>query len=113
MCVLSVVASWLHELSKTERAFNGWCRGFDSKANFVTFKPKVNANRVFKGLLDKGVLVKNLGNLPVIGHCLRVAVGLPSMDEKFLHALRQVFDEIELVYNTILGDILWVGFAAF
>ena len=66
---------------------------FDSKANFVTFKPKMDADRVYKGLLNKGIAVKNLGTLPVIGHCLRVTVGLPSMNVRFLNALRQVLEE--------------------
>lgn len=62
----------------------------DSKANFVTFRPKADADRVFKGLLDKSIVVKNLGDLPVIGHCLRVTVGLPEMNDLFLNALDEV-----------------------
>ena len=58
--------------------------------NFVTFKPKMNANRVYKRLLDKGIVIKNLGNLPVVGHCLRVTVGLPYMNARFLNALKDI-----------------------
>ena len=63
---------------------------FDSKANFVTFKPEMDADRVYRGLLERGIVVKNLGSLPVIGHCLRVTVGLPEMNKAFLKGLREV-----------------------
>jgi histidinol-phosphate aminotransferase len=53
----------------------------------------VDADRVYRGLLERGIVVKNLGSLPVIGHCLRVTVGLPYMNDKFLNALRQVLNE--------------------
>lgn len=65
---------------------------FDSKANFVTFKPYKDAERVYHRLLEKGIMIKNLGNLPVIGHCLRVTVGLPYMNDQFLNALKQILE---------------------
>ncbi|NWF86652.1 histidinol-phosphate transaminase [Candidatus Bathyarchaeota archaeon] len=64
----------------------------DSKANFVTFKPKAGVERVYRGLLEKGVVVKDLGELPVIGHCLRVTVGLPYMNDVFLRTLKDVLN---------------------
>jgi len=68
---------------------------FDSKANFVTFKPNAGVERVHKGLLEKGVVVKDLGDLPVIGHCLRVTVGLPHMNDLFLRVLKEVLNELD------------------
>jgi histidinol-phosphate aminotransferase len=50
----------------------------------------VDAERVYRGLLERGIVVKNLGSLPVIGHCLRVTVGLPEMNEVFLKGLCEV-----------------------
>ncbi|MGB9672445.1 MAG: pyridoxal phosphate-dependent aminotransferase, partial [Candidatus Norongarragalinales archaeon] len=76
-------------LIKELRSISG-VRVFDSKANFVTFRPEMDADRVYKGLLERGVVVKNLGSLSVIGHCLRVTVGLPEMNEAFVKALRGV-----------------------
>jgi histidinol-phosphate aminotransferase len=63
---------------------------YDSKANFVTIKPHSDAEAIYRKLLEKGILIKNLGNLPVIGHCLRVTVGLPQMNSQFLDTLKQV-----------------------
>jgi histidinol-phosphate aminotransferase len=73
----------------------GGVKVFDSKANFVTFKPEMDADRVYRGLLERGIVVKNLGSLPVIGHCLRVTIGLPHMNDKFLDALKLVLKENE------------------
>jgi len=91
-----VVEGWISrvkeergKLIKELRSIGG-IKVFDSKANFVTFRPDVNAVRVYKGLLERGIVVKNLGSLPVIGHCLRVTVGLPEMNDVFLKALRKV-----------------------
>ena len=66
---------------------------FDSKANFVTFKPHTGADRVHRELLERGIIIKNLGNLPIIGRCLRVTVGLPYMNDRFLHALKLILKD--------------------
>jgi histidinol-phosphate aminotransferase len=106
----TVVARFVERLLDRRDVVNGWIsrvkeereklmkelrsigdvKVFDSKANFVTFKPYVNAERVYRGLLERGIVVKNLGSLPVIGHCLRVTVGLSEMNEVFLKGLREV-----------------------
>lgn len=66
---------------------------FDSKTNFVTFRPRKDAERTYLELLRKGIIIKNLGNLPVIGRCLRVTVGLPHMNDQFLDALKQILED--------------------
>jgi len=73
------------------KALNG-IEVFDSKANFVTFRPQENAEIIHKILLEKGIRTKNLGDLPVIGHCLRVTVGLPDMNTHFVDTLKQILD---------------------
>jgi histidinol-phosphate aminotransferase len=71
----------------------GGVRVFDSKANFVTFNPHKDVDRICERLLEEGIIVKNLGELPVIGDCLRVTVGLPYMNDQFLNALRLILKE--------------------
>lgn len=63
---------------------------FGSKTNFVTFKPRKYAEGMYNELLKRGIVVKNLGDLPVIGHCLRVTVGLPYMNDRVLKALSEI-----------------------
>ena len=65
---------------------------FESKTNFVTFRPRENVERICYELLRKGIIIKNLGNLPVIGHCLRVTVGLRHMNDRFLEAISEIMD---------------------
>jgi histidinol-phosphate aminotransferase len=60
---------------------------FNSAANFVTFTPFKEADYIHGQLIRSGILVKNLGKLPVIGHSLRVTVGLRDMNDSFLKAL--------------------------
>jgi histidinol-phosphate aminotransferase len=90
---VGVVQEWT-EMIKEERARLikelrgiGGLEVLDSKANFVTFRPYADAKRVYLELLEKGIAVKDLGDLPVIGRCLRVTVGLPHMNDRFLKAM--------------------------
>ncbi|MGQ0846339.1 MAG: histidinol-phosphate transaminase [Sporichthyaceae bacterium] len=57
-----------------------------SDANFVLFGLFADAAAVWRGLLDHGVLIRDVG-LP--GR-LRVTVGLPAENDAFLEALRKV-----------------------
>jgi histidinol-phosphate aminotransferase len=60
---------------------------YQSDANFILFKVE-NSESVFKGLLEKGVLVRNMKGL--INGCLRVTVGTPKENTAFLKALKRL-----------------------
>jgi histidinol-phosphate aminotransferase len=62
---------------------------FKSVANFILFRT-AGAQRVFEGLKERRVLVKNLhGSHPALNNCLRVTIGTPDENEHFLSALRE------------------------
>jgi histidinol-phosphate aminotransferase len=61
---------------------------FPSDANFVLFQPPRDAREVWQGLLDRGVLVRDLS--AVVPHGLRVTVGTPHEVDLFLKALEEV-----------------------
>ena len=62
---------------------------FPSEANFLTFRV-AGASAVFAGLLRRGVLIKNLGAAhPLLRDCLRVTVGTPDENGRFLTALSE------------------------
>jgi histidinol-phosphate aminotransferase len=65
-------------------------RLFPSEANFLLLRlVKRPASAVFAGLKAAGVLVKNLhGAHPTLDNCLRVTVGTPAENDRFLEALR-------------------------
>lgn len=60
---------------------------YPSEANFILFKTK-NANAVYKRLIKKGVLVRNIGG--VIKNALRVTIGTPEENDQFLKTLKKV-----------------------
>jgi histidinol-phosphate aminotransferase len=63
-----------------------------SHANFVSFRIG-HARRAYRRLLELGVIVRPIESYGLPEH-LRVSIGLPAENEKFLHALEQVLAEI-------------------
>lgn len=61
---------------------------YPSAANFVLFRPVRPAAEVWRGLLDRGVLVRDLSD--AVDGCLRVTAGAPDEDDRFLAALEEV-----------------------
>ncbi|HEX5936445.1 MAG TPA: histidinol-phosphate transaminase [Actinomycetota bacterium] len=61
---------------------------FRSDANFVLFQPSRDAREVWRGLLDRGVLVRDLSE--VVPNGLRVTAGTPHEVDLFLEALEEV-----------------------
>jgi histidinol-phosphate aminotransferase len=62
---------------------------YPSEANFLLFRV-ANAKAVFDGLKQRGVLIKNLnGGHPMLKECLRVTVGTPEENMKFIAALQE------------------------
>jgi len=63
-------------------------RPFPSEANFILFRIP-GASEVFAGLKQRGILIRNLhGSDPALEQCLRVTVGTPGENSKFLDALK-------------------------
>jgi histidinol-phosphate aminotransferase len=62
---------------------------YPSEANFILFRVAA-ADAVFGGLRERGILIKNLhGSQPSLENCLRVTVGTPEENDRFLEALRE------------------------
>jgi histidinol-phosphate aminotransferase len=64
-----------------------------SDANFVLFRPLGRSgDAVWQGLVDRSVLVRNCSSWghPRLVDCLRVTVGTPDEDDRFLSALTEV-----------------------
>lgn len=60
---------------------------YPSDANFILFRV-ANADSIYRNLLKKGVLVRDLTG--VVENCLRVTVGTPGENALFLKTLKQV-----------------------
>ena len=62
-----------------------------SGANFVLFRPRdTNGAEVWQQLLARSVLVRNCASWPGLAGCLRVTIGTPEEDDKFLDALEEI-----------------------
>jgi len=61
-----------------------------SDANFILFRPLAKpADRVWRALLERSVLVRNCSDWAGLPGCLRVTVGTPSENNQFLQALEE------------------------
>lgn len=66
---------------------------FDSAANFLLLKVR-DADRVFAGLKQRGILVKNVSRMhPLLAGCLRTTIGSPEENDAFLRALAASLEE--------------------
>ena len=78
-------------LFKTLNVMKG-VQAWPSQANFILFRVEQgDADRVFEGLRQHGVLIKNLNPAGgLLKNCLRVTVGTPEENAAFLGALEAV-----------------------
>jgi histidinol-phosphate aminotransferase len=61
-----------------------------SDANFILFRPReVEARALWQALLDRGVLVRDCSSWNGLRGCLRVTVGAPWENERFLTAMKE------------------------
>lgn len=61
-----------------------------SSANFVLFRPtERDGSAVWQSMVDQSVLVRDCATWPGLDGCLRVTIGTPDEDDRFLDALRK------------------------
>lgn len=65
-----------------------------SGANFILFRPEsVDGDEVWKRLVDRSVLVRNCASWPRLDGCLRVTLGTPDENDRFLAALGSILED--------------------
>jgi histidinol-phosphate aminotransferase len=62
---------------------------FPTAANFFLFEVPVRPGAIFEDLYNDGVLVRDVSSYPMLSNCLRVTVGTPEQNSRFLAALRK------------------------
>jgi histidinol-phosphate aminotransferase len=61
-----------------------------SDANFILFRPTPrSAGEVWQGLVDRSVLIRDVSGRPELAGCLRVTIGTPAENDRFLRALEE------------------------
>lgn len=75
----SKVAEQLGNIPAVERVY-------PSSANFILFKV-AQAKTVYQKLADRGVIIRYRGNEPLCEDCLRVSIGMPNENARFIKEL--------------------------
>ena len=66
-------------------------RVWPSEANFLLFKPEtIDAYKLWEGLLEEGILVRDCSSWEGLEGCLRVTIGNESENNSFLTAVRKI-----------------------
>ncbi len=66
---------------------------FPSGANFLLFRCATGGRAVWDGLVARGVLIRDFSSWPGVEDCLRVTVGTPEENDRFLSSLDEVLRE--------------------
>ena len=68
-------------------------KAFESKTNFVLIHLKKNSDTIYNLLLDKGIIVRNLGKILDLNDCIRVSVAPPPIMDKFVEELTEIMSD--------------------
>lgn len=84
--------------SERERAFQALAQidgvtPYPSRANLILFEV-ADPDAVFTGLIERGVLIRNVTSYPMLGNALRVSIGTAGENDRFLDALERAIKEI-------------------
>lgn len=67
------------------------CDVWPSSGNFVLFRPTGRSgDEVWQAMVDRSVLVRNCASWPGLDDCLRVTIGTPDENDRFLDTLREI-----------------------
>ena len=67
---------------------------YPSGANFLLMRVHGDGRAVWEALLARGVLVRDFSRWPRLAECLRVTVGAPPENDRFLAALGEAIEEV-------------------
>ena len=91
------VRSIIAERDPMIRAMNGieGVTAYPSRANFILFETPFEPKRVFEGLLNEGILVRDVSSYPMLGKALRVSVSTPEDNRRFICSLARIVGELK------------------
>jgi len=67
---------------------------FPSSSNFLMFRVKAYSKEIYKTIADAGVVIRYRGDNHGCSECLRVTIGRPQDNEKFIATLKKVIKEV-------------------
>ena len=63
---------------------------FPSDSNFLLFKTSQGSSELFQKLAKKGILLRDLSSHPKLKNYLRVTIGTPDENSKFLYEMKKI-----------------------
>ncbi len=67
-------------------------KAFPSQANFIMFRTAQPAGKIYNGLLEQGVLIRNVSG-PLLPECLRVCLGTGEENGIFMEKLKGILEK--------------------
>jgi histidinol-phosphate/aromatic aminotransferase/cobyric acid decarboxylase-like protein len=67
-------------------------QAFPSCANFILFRTERPARQLFDALYAQGILIRDVSSYPMLDRTLRVSVGKPEENTRFLAALDRALE---------------------
>jgi len=83
----AIVAKKLEELDFVQKVY-------PSDANFLLFRVAEKANALYKTMADAGVVTRFRGSEIHCNECIRVTIGTPEENEKFLELLQKTWKDL-------------------
>ena len=84
---IEIIVSERNKLIKTLNNFPFVKTVFPTDSNFILCRVD-DANRRYKELMDRGIIVRNRHGQPLCENCLRISVGTPEENLKLIDALK-------------------------
>jgi histidinol-phosphate aminotransferase len=66
-------------------------RPVPSRSNFIITEFALPPKHVYRELVRRDILVRDMSNYPMLAKCLRISVGTPEENDKLLRALTEIF----------------------
>tara|TARA_B100001750_G_scaffold187944_1_gene157459 strand:+ start:298 stop:1395 length:1098 start_codon:yes stop_codon:yes gene_type:complete len=66
---------------------------YPSHANFILFEVDRPVSEIFRGLIEKGVLIRDVSHYPMLARAMRVTIGQIEENNAFLDALQAVLGD--------------------
>jgi histidinol-phosphate aminotransferase len=63
-----------------------------SRANFMLLRSTIPPDQIYEELLQRDILIRNVGAYPLLQDCFRISVGTPAENDFLISTLREVFE---------------------
>jgi histidinol-phosphate aminotransferase len=77
------------ELNKIPRV-----KAYPSQANFIAYETALPPSSVFEALYADGLLVRDISRYPLLQNFLRVSIGTPLENDRFLGSLQRIMNSV-------------------